>query len=101
MPLRPMSALCILLLAGCASSEPKNEYYASPAGEAAALQGAPPAETPHVTTLPAPASYDQSGQLPVGPAAPAALQPGCSTVDNVTLCDAPADPSGDDTLHTN
>ena len=92
MILRPMSALCILILAGCTSSEPQNVTYA-PLVDGAAPMRAPP---------PDPALYDQTGQLPSADAELAtAYQPGCHTVDNVTLCDAPADPSVDDTLYTN
>ena len=92
MILRPMSALCILILAGCTSSEPQTVTYA-PLVDAAAPMPAP---------LPDPAPHDQAGQFPPGDAELAtAYQPGCSTVDNVTLCDAPADPSVDDTLYTN
>ena len=93
MILRPMSALCILVLAGCTSSEPQNVTYAP-------LVGAAPMSVP--PPPPTSALYDQTGQLPSADAAVAtAYQPGCHTVDNVTLCDAPADPSVDDTLYTN
>lgn len=92
MTLRLMSALCILILVGCTSSEPEKASY-TPAIEGAATMPAP---------LQAPVSYDQAGQVaPSDIAAPVALQPGCSTVDNVTLCDAPADAAADDTSYTN
>lgn len=91
MPLRLMSALCILLLAGCTSSEPQNAY--APLAEGAATMPTPPQ---------VPALHDQTGPVPPSTAAVAtALQPGCHTVDNVTLCDAPADPMAEDTLYTN
>ncbi|MDQ2634055.1 MAG: hypothetical protein M3Y78_09995 [Pseudomonadota bacterium] len=92
MILRLMWALCIVLLAGCTSSEPQNVPYA-PLVDAAAPMPAPP---------PTPALLDQTEQFPPSDAEPAtAYQPGCHTVDNVTLCDAPSDPSVDDTLYTN
>ena len=92
MILRPMPALCVFLLAGCTSSEPQNVHYAPVVQEPPTVVGAPTV----------PAAYDQAGQAPPsGTAGPAALQPGCSTVDNVTLCDAPADPSVDETHYTN
>lgn len=91
MLLRLTPGLCILLLAGCTSSEPQNVSYAPVVQEPAAVVGAPTV----------PAAYDQAEQAPLDVAGPAALQPGCSTVDNVTLCDAPYDPSVDETLHTN
>ncbi|HEY6629973.1 MAG TPA: hypothetical protein VIZ90_00840 [Rhizobiaceae bacterium] len=130
MTFRLTSALCILVLAGCTSSEPQNASYA-PATEQAAPMHMPP---------PAPALQGQAGQLPVNgvadtapPTAPLlqgqagqfppngiatppmapALQgqagqfppngiatPGCHTVDNVTLCDVPADPTVDETHYT-
>jgi hypothetical protein len=116
MTLRLMPALCILLLAGCTSSEPQKASYAPLVEEA-------PAPMPMPAPPPAPALQSQAGQFPVnggiatprsnpalqgeaeqitasGIAAPA-LQPGCNTVDNVTLCDVPADPSVDDTHYTN
>ncbi|MEW9805161.1 hypothetical protein ABUE31_04070 [Mesorhizobium sp. ZMM04-5] len=64
------------------------------------MHSAPTPATSQVDTLPAPASYEQATQAPVG-LMPPALQPGCHTVDNVTLCDAPVDPTADETLHTN
>ena len=91
MPLRLTPALCILLLAGCTSSEPQNVSYAPVVEQPATVVGAPTV----------PAAYDQMGQTQQGVAGPAVLQPSCSTVDNVTLCDAPADPGVDDTLYTN
>jgi hypothetical protein len=91
MPLRLTPALCILLLAGCTSSEPQNVSYAPVVEQPATVVGAPTV----------PAAYDQMGQTPQGVAGPAVLQPGCSTVDNVTLCDAPSDPSVDETHYTN
>lgn len=141
MTFRLTPALCIFVLAGCTSSEPRNVSYApAPLVEAAApgpmdmpppppapamapaLQGqagpfpangiatpAPPQGPAPVTSLePAPVSasgpalYGQTGQMPSGEAASpaAALPPGatnCSTVDGVTLCDAPADAGIDDT----
>ena len=45
-----------------------------------------------------PALQDEAGQMPANAVAPV---PGCHTVDNVTLCDAPADPSADETQYTN
>lgn len=148
MILRLMSAACILVLAGCTSSEPQNASYApAPRLEATApvtMPPPPPALAPApalqgqagpfpangiatpaspqgpapVTSLepapvsaPGPALYGQTGQAPLGEAmAPAvALPPGatnCSTVDGVTLCDAPAeagieDSGSDDANYTN
>jgi hypothetical protein len=143
MTLRLMLALSILVLAGCASSEPQNVSYApAPLVEAAApapvhmpppptapaLQGqagpfpangiatpATPQGPAPVTSLePAPVSssgptlYGQTGQPGEAAAAPA-VPPGatnCSTVDGVTLCDAPAevgieDSGSDDANYTN
>lgn len=91
MPLRLTPALCILILAGCTSSEPQNAHYAPVVQEPVAVAGAPTV----------PAAYDQVGQAPQAVAGPPAVQPGCSTVDNVTLCDAPSDPSVDETQYTN
>lgn len=97
MILRPIPALCILLLAGCASSEPQNAAYAPPADAQPSFAVAPNAAPP----LPA-APYDQMGTAPTdGMLAAPAPQPGCSTVDGVTLCDAPYDPDADDRLYTN
>ena len=94
MILRPMSALCIVLLAGCTSSEPRNVTSAQPLDAAAPM--------PMPLPPPTPALQDQTGQLPLADAALAtAYQPGCRTVDDVTLCDAPADPGADDTLYPN
>ena len=106
MSLRLMSALCILLMAGCTSSEPQNASYAPRADRATIISDTPPASapvasTPTTDTPPAPASYDQVEYAAAsGTPAPAALQPGCHTVDNVTLCDVPADPSAEDILYT-
>lgn len=92
MTFRPMSALCILLLAGCTSSEPQNASYVPLAEEMATMPNPPPTQAP----------YDRAGQvLPSDAAAAVALQPSCHTVNNVTLCDVPADPTVDDTLYTN
>lgn len=107
MPCRPIFAFCLLVLAGCTSSEPQKASYA-PLGGASTLHSATPASaTPASTQIanapPNPASYNQTRQLPPsGLAEPtAAFQLGCHTVDNVTLCDVPADPGAEDTLYTN
>jgi len=136
MTLRLTPALCILVLAGCTSSEPHNASYAPlpdqaapapmtmpPPPPAPALQGQPgqfPVNGIATAPQPAPALQGQPGQVPVngiaipppGPAPQgqvgqipqdgiAAATPGCHTVDNVTLCDAPSDPSVDETQYTN
>lgn len=136
MTLRLMSALSILVLAGCTSSEPQNASYAPlvqeaapapmtmpPAPPAPALQGqtgpfpangiataASPAQpiqgqTEQIpvngiaTPPPVPALQGETGQIPANGIA--AASPGCHTVDNVTLCDVPADPSVEETHYTN
>ena len=120
MPLRLMPALCVLLLAGCTSSEPQNASYA-PLATAPSLQAAPVAAAPALqatpTVVPAispvselqsqPTAFpppDSTGLPRADTASAAILPPGatnCSTVDGVTLCDAPADPSTDDAQYTN
>ena len=114
MPFRLMFALCLLVLAGCSTSEPQKASYAplptapspqaTPVAAAPALQAAP-ALTPTVSTQPelqnqptVPPS-DSAGLIPADPVAEAVLPPGatnCSTVDGVTLCDAPAGSGVDD-----
>jgi len=145
MQLRLMSVIGILLLAGCASSEPQNVSYAPlaaavPAAPAAGVVAPPPidaarmpvasaaplsAASPASLNAPAPvdasapvvpkALQDQTGLMPPtgdGAVPAAVLPPGatnCSTVDGVTLCDAPADAittdpitsSDDDAYNTN
>ncbi len=128
MPRRPISVLFVLLLAGCASSEPENVSYAplatAPVPQAVQTaptqvpQAAPPpslqAAAPAVPMAPAqPELPDQPAALPPPDMAglpatetqPAAnLPPGatnCSTVDGVTLCDAAVDPNEPDKLDTN
>lgn len=93
MPFRLTPALCVLVLTGCATPEPQNVAYAP----SAAFMPAPPPVGPSV-----PALHDQPANVATDDmsAAPAP-QPGCSTVDGVTLCDAPYDPDADDTLYTN
>lgn len=120
MPLRLMPALSVLLLAGCTSSEPQNAAYA-PLAPAPSMQAAPVASAPALQAAPAvtpaapPVPELQSQQTAFPPSDPAGLPqadtaaaailpPGatnCSTVDGVTLCDAPADPSTDDAQYTN
>lgn len=95
---------------------PQGQTAAFPAN-GIATPASPPGPAP-VTSLepapvsaPGPALYGQTGQMPPGEAmAPAAaLPPGatnCSTVDGVTLCDAPAeagieDSGSDDATYTN
>jgi len=127
MPFRLMFALCLLVLAGCTSSEPQKASYAplpnapspqaapvatapshqaAPVGAAQSLQAAP-AVVPTVSTVPElqtepTAAFPPSDPavLPqTDPAAAAVLPPGasnCSTVDGVTLCDAPADSGAGD-----
>jgi hypothetical protein len=105
MPLRLIPALCIVLLAGCTSSEPQNASYA-PLAAAPSLQATPAAAPPaspasepqnQPTAFP---SSDAAGLLQADTAAaPVLTSDGtkCSTVDGVTLCDAPADSGTDDT----
>jgi len=92
----PLRLIAILLLAGCASSEPKNVSYApiptaapavsTPAPEAvAAPSAAYPLAEPSPPGEPIPANEsDLAAGVPEGAT-------NCSTVDGVTLCDAPAD----------
>lgn len=91
MTLRLTSALCILFLAGCTSSEPQNISHV-PAIEETATMPSP---------LP-PVAYDPA--IPEGDtAAAASLQAGhnCHRTGNAILCDAPADPNADTTSYTN
>jgi hypothetical protein len=60
-----------------------------------------PANGGIATPPPNPALQGETEQITASGIAAPALQPGCSTVDNVTLCDVPADPSVDDTHYTN
>jgi hypothetical protein len=114
MPFRLMPALCILLLAGCASSEPQDASYASvsatPPPQSAPVALAPALHATHAAhaVLPAPQPQNQPTEFPpsdpagapqADAAATAVLPPGatnCSTVDGVTLCDAPSDSIADD-----
>ncbi len=88
---RCLTALLVFLLAGCTTPEPQNAAYVP--------------DTPNPAAMPAPsvpASGDQPMHVsPGGMSAAPAPQPGCSTVDGVTLCDAPYDPAADDTRYTN
>ena len=111
MPFRLMPALCVLLLAGCASSEPQNASYA-PACRRRRVRCRPrrAAQRCQLALRPcrllrsvAMSFYrPQTGRVlpneaddtPPQPVAPAQRHH-CSTVDGVTLCDAPAD-SGTD-----
>jgi hypothetical protein len=117
MTFRLTPALCLFLLAGCQSSEPQNASYA-PVAATPSMQAAPlpapalPASDARLARVPLPAapattSMSANPAEPSAPSAyepsipgaaatepPAALPPGaanCSTVDGVTLCDAPAD----------
>ena len=139
MTFRLTPALSILILAGCASSEPQNVSYAPLAAQPMTMQAAtlPPPSLPegnsaamssslssgHATTpmptaptdasMPpqdvSPAATDtlavQGEPLPPSEADIAAGVPtdatNCSTVDGVTLCDAPFDPVVDATHNTN
>lgn len=97
MLLRLTPALCILLLAGCTSSEQQN-ISPAPLAESTAIPGAP--TTPALVGQ----AVGEPGQMPAGePVAPATAQHGynCRTVGNATMCDAPAVPTGQDTLYTN
>ena len=96
MPFRLTLALCIILLAGCTSSEPQN------------ISPAPLAESTAVPGVPTPAFAGQTvgdtGQIPAAdPMGTAATQHGynCRTVGNATMCDAPAIPATEDRLYTN
>jgi len=138
----------LLLLVGCASSEPQNASYAAlpaaapvapavgvvapppleaapmPVASAAPMTSPAPIASPASLNAPAPvgasapvipkALQDETGLLPPtsnGAATEPVLPPGatnCSTVDGVTLCDAPADAittdpitSSDDAYNTN
>jgi hypothetical protein len=100
MPLRLMS---ILLLAGCAASEPKNVSYARLPAAAPSVQAGPPM-APSMQASDAMAA--SSATNPLAETSPfgdtmhaneseiaAGVPEGatnCSTVDGVTLCDAPA-----------
>jgi hypothetical protein len=104
MPLRLMSVLCVLLLSGCTSSEPQNASYAPLAAEPS-LQAAPPkahaaSPAPELQNQPTVFPPSDLAELPQSDtAATAVLPPGatnCSTVDGVTLCDAPAESGADD-----
>lgn len=128
MPFRLILALCLLILAGCTSSEPQKASYApasaAPPQQSAPIAAAPPAlQAAPVAHAVSPAQLLQNQPTALPPSDPAGtpqadttavLPPGatnCSTVDGVTLCDAPADSgaddsgaaasSTDDTLYTN
>jgi len=139
MTFRMTPALSILLLAGCASSEPQNVSYAPLAAQPMKMQAAPlpapslpegnsaamssslssdhattsmpteptGASTPPQDTLPAATDTlaVQGQPVPPSEADIAAGVPtdatNCSTVDGVTLCDAPFDPVVDATHNTN
>jgi len=117
-PSVPLHLMSILLLAGCASSEPKNVSYAPLPAAAPSVQAAPPM----TTSMPASnavaassAAYPLAETSPPGEPIPAnesdiaaGVPEGatnCSTVDGVTLCDAPAglgfEESGEDGGPTN
>ena len=110
--------MSILLLAGCASSEPKNVSYAPLPGAAPSVQAAPSMAPSMPVSNPVTASsaaYPLAQPSPFGEAIPAnesdiaaGVPEGatnCSTVDGVTLCDAPAglgfEESGEDGGPTN
>lgn len=140
MTFRLTPALCILFLAGCASSEPQNASYAPAAVQPTTMQSAtlPPPSSPVVNpayaagSQPAPATSQPVPAFPASvsaapaetslsavpeepransepiPASEADIAAGvpadatnCSTVDGVTLCDAPFDPNADATHNTN
>ncbi len=95
MPVRPMIALCALLLAGCTSTGDHNAPNPSSPGFV-------PAAVPHAPM--APASFDQTAAVQSSEAGSGAhLHSGllCKTINDVTLCDAPIDQSSDDILYTN
>ena len=102
MPLRLIPALCIVLLAGCTSSEPQNASYA-PLAAAPSLQATPAAAPPASELQNQPTAFpssDAAGLLQADTAATPVLTSDatkCSTVDGVTLCDAPAGSGTDDT----
>lgn len=116
MPLRLMT---ILLLAGCAASEPKNVSYAPLPAAAPSVQAAPPRAlaTPASDAVAASSAvYPLAETSPFGEPIPAnaadiaagvpAGATNCSTVDGVTLCDAPAglgseEAGADGPTHTN
>ncbi len=142
MTFRLTPALFVVLLAGCASSEPQNVSYAPVAAQPMTMQAAPlpppslpvgepaPSSSFHATapagaqmsTAPMGASMSAmpteeplpgSAEAPLEntpaiPATEADIAAGvptgatnCSTVDGVTLCDAPYDPAVDATHNTN
>jgi len=111
--------MTILLLAGCAASEPKNVSYAPLPAAAPSVQAAPPMAPP-IPASDAVAASSAANPLaetsPFGEAIPAnesdiaaGVPEGatnCSTVDGVTLCDAPAglgfgESGADEQTHTN
>lgn len=115
MPFRLMLALFFLVLAGCTSSEPQKASYAPhavrPSPQAAPVAAAPTPQVANVTPAMPPVPElqnqpasgfppsDKAGSPQADPAAAAAIPPGatnCSTVDGVTLCDAPTDSGVDD-----
>lgn len=122
MILRLTPALCILALAGCSTPEPQNVSYAPGPASVAPLPA--PVMPGPINSPPLQAAPVQSGAMPPTPApllqsptlqgqtSPAGLgefaeapslqyTPTCSTVDNVTLCDAPPLSGGEDRLYTN
>lgn len=104
MTFRLTPVLCVLMLAGCASSEPQNVSYAPPPVQSMSVPAASSEPLPALAPPPAPFAQDPASPLDGDAAPQAALPPGatnCSTVDEVTLCDAPSDPQVDETPYTN
>lgn len=114
----PVPVLCLLIMAGCQSSEPQNVAYQPATGAVSATPAPLPAPVtavasqqiaaPQVSSsqLPPPADptmtpVDQQAAPPTDTAAAMALEYGttCRTVGEVTMCDAPA--SADDTDYSN
>jgi len=98
---RLLVVLSVLLLEGCAASEPKNVSFAPVTAATAPMQAgpalAPSAQAPGAAAsmLSSPEAMPQGQTTPASEADIAAGVPSnatnCSTVDGVTLCDAPAD----------
>lgn len=105
MTLRLTPALCVLMLAGCASSsEQQNVSYTPSPAQTMRMPAAPSEPLPAPAPPPAPFAQDPASPLDGDAAQQAALPPGatnCRTVDEVTLCDAAHDPLVEETHYTN